>query len=162
MPKSTRQPAEIERRRRLYFKGRAPVSVAGRAALVVDDGIATGATMRAALRAIRRRLPAKLILAVPVGPASTIEALRREVDEVVCLATPRGSSMPSGNFMPIFARSKTRRSSPCSTAHSSAAVLGRRPLALRHAARRPQRQRPSAFLEFRCSAGASAMLMQVS
>ncbi len=96
-----RQAEEIERRRRLYFKGRAPVSVAGRAALVVDDGIATGATMRAALRAIRRRLPAKLILAVPVGPASTIEALRREVDEVVCLATP-GEFYAIGQFYADF------------------------------------------------------------
>jgi putative phosphoribosyl transferase len=83
-----RQAAEIERRRRVYFKGRAPVTVAGRAALVVDDGIATGATMRAALRAIRRRSPAKLVLAVPVAPGHTIEALRPEVDEIVCLATP--------------------------------------------------------------------------
>ena len=83
-----RQAAEIERRRRVYFKGRAPVTVAGRTALVVDDGIATGATMRAALRALRRRSPAKLVLAVPVAPAHTIEALRPEVDEIVCLATP--------------------------------------------------------------------------
>jgi putative phosphoribosyl transferase len=83
-----RQAAEIERRRHVYFKGRAPVTVAGRAALVVDDGIATGATMRAALRAIRRRGPAKLVLAVPVAPGHTIEALRPEVDEIVCLATP--------------------------------------------------------------------------
>jgi len=83
-----RQAAEIERRRRVYFKGRAPVTVAGRAALVIDDGIATGATMRAALRAIRRRSPAKLVLAVPVAPPHTIDALRPEVDEIVCLATP--------------------------------------------------------------------------
>jgi putative phosphoribosyl transferase len=83
-----RQAAEIERRRRVYFKGRAPVTVAGRVALVVDDGIATGATMRAALRAIRRRSPAKLVLAVPVAPPHTIDALRPEVDEIVCLATP--------------------------------------------------------------------------
>jgi putative phosphoribosyl transferase len=83
-----RQAAEIERRRRVYFKGRAPVTVAGRAALVVDDGIATGATVRAALRAIRRRSPAKLVLAVPVAPEHTIAALRPEVDEIVCLATP--------------------------------------------------------------------------
>jgi putative phosphoribosyl transferase len=83
-----RQAAEIERRRRVYLKGRAPVTVAGRAVLVVDDGIATGATMRAALRATRRRSPAKLVLAVPVAPGHTIEALRPEVDEIVCLATP--------------------------------------------------------------------------
>jgi putative phosphoribosyl transferase len=55
---------------------------------VVDDGIATGATVRAALKALQRQEPAKLVLAVPVGPADTIEELRQEVDEVVCLETP--------------------------------------------------------------------------
>jgi predicted phosphoribosyltransferase len=57
--------------------------------LVVDDGIATGATTRAALRAVRRRHPRHLVLAVPVAPAETVAALRAEVDEIVCLATPR-------------------------------------------------------------------------
>ncbi len=79
---------EIERRRRLYLEGRPPLPVEGRTAIVVDDGIATGATMRAALRAVRRRRPARLVLAVPVAPPDTIEELRGEVDEVVCLATP--------------------------------------------------------------------------
>jgi predicted phosphoribosyltransferase len=55
---------------------------------VVDDGIATGATMRAALRAVRRRKPSRLVLAVPVAPPDTVDALRSEVDEVVCLAMP--------------------------------------------------------------------------
>jgi putative phosphoribosyl transferase len=82
------QREEIERRRRVYFKGRAPVNVAGRTALVVDDGIATGATMRIALEALRRRGPAKIILALPVGPASTIDVLRGEVDDVICLHAP--------------------------------------------------------------------------
>ncbi len=79
---------EIERRRRLYLEGRPPLPVEGRTAIVVDDGIATGATMRAALHAVRRRRPARLVLAVPVAPPDTIEELRGEVDEVVCLATP--------------------------------------------------------------------------
>jgi putative phosphoribosyl transferase len=83
-----RQLAEIERRRRLYLEGRSPVAVAGRTAIVVDDGIATGYTMRAALRAIRRRRPARLVLAVPVAPPETIAALAAEVDEIVCLSTP--------------------------------------------------------------------------
>ena len=83
-----RQLAEIERRRRLYLEGRPPVVVAGRTAIVVDDGIATGYTMRAALRAIRRRKPARLVLAVPVAPPETIAALGAEVDEIVCLSTP--------------------------------------------------------------------------
>jgi len=83
-----RQLKEIERRRRLYLEGRPPVPVAGRTAIVVDDGIATGYTMRAALRAIRRRGPARLVLAVPVAPPETIAALAAEVDEIVCLSTP--------------------------------------------------------------------------
>jgi putative phosphoribosyl transferase len=80
-----RELAEITRRRRLYLGGRAPTPVKDRVAIVVDDGIATGATTRAALRAIRSRQPKKLILAVPVGPPDTIEAMRDEADEVHCL-----------------------------------------------------------------------------
>ena len=83
-----RQLKEIERRRRLYLEGRPPAAVAGRTAIVVDDGIATGYTMRAALRAIRRRAPRRLVLAVPVAPAETIAALAAEVDEIICLSTP--------------------------------------------------------------------------
>ena len=80
--------AEIERRRRTYLADRAPVPVAGRTAIVVDDGIATGTTMRAALKGLRRRNPARLVLAVPVAPPDTINELRQEVDDVVCLAQP--------------------------------------------------------------------------
>jgi len=80
-----REFAEIERRRRLYLGGRARLGVKDRVAIVIDDGIATGATTRAALRAIRMRQPKKLILAVPVGPTDTIEAKREEADEVLCL-----------------------------------------------------------------------------
>jgi len=80
--------AEIERRRRSYLADRAPVAVAGRTAIVVDDGIATGTTMRAALQGLRRRNPARLVLAVPVAPPDTIDELRKEVDDVVCLAQP--------------------------------------------------------------------------
>lgn len=83
-----RQLAEIERRRQLYLAGRPPVAVTGKTAIVVDDGIATGATMRAGLRALARRRPERLILAVPVAAADTLEALRAEVDEVVCLYVP--------------------------------------------------------------------------
>jgi len=83
-----RQSCEIDYRRRLYFKNRAPIEIRQCTALVVDDGIATGATMRAALRAVRRRSPARLVLAVPVAPSSTLESLRREVDEIVCLVAP--------------------------------------------------------------------------
>lgn len=83
-----RELAEIERRRRCYLADRPPIDVAGRLAIVVDDGIATGATTRAALRSVALRKPARLVLAVPVAPAETVAELRREVDEVVCLETP--------------------------------------------------------------------------
>lgn len=85
---TARQIEEIERRRRVYGTGREPLEIAGRAAIVVDDGIATGATMRVALRATRRRNPARLILAVPVAAEDTLALLRMEVYEAVCLETP--------------------------------------------------------------------------
>jgi putative phosphoribosyl transferase len=77
--------AEIERRRRRYIGSRERVEVSGRTAIVIDDGVATGATTRAALRATRMRNPKRLVLAVPVAPTDTIAALRSEVDDVVCL-----------------------------------------------------------------------------
>jgi putative phosphoribosyl transferase len=80
-----RQLQEIERRRQRYLQGRPPLEVVGRVAILVDDGIATGATMRAAVRAVRIRRPAQLVLAVPVAPTQTLAELRREVDEVICL-----------------------------------------------------------------------------
>ena len=80
---------EIARRRRFYLHGRSAVGVEGCTAIVIDDGIATGTTVRAALRALRRRRPARLVLAVPVAPADTLAALRSEVDQVVCLSQPR-------------------------------------------------------------------------
>lgn len=77
--------AEIERRRQRYLGSRERVNVTGCTAIVIDDGIATGATMRAALRATRMRNPKKLVLAVPVAPSESIVAMREEADEVVCL-----------------------------------------------------------------------------
>ncbi|HVZ01040.1 MAG TPA: phosphoribosyltransferase [Dongiaceae bacterium] len=85
---AAKQLREIERRRLAYLGGRAPIPVRGKTAIVVDDGIATGATMRAALRATRRRQPGSIVLAVPVSPAETIASLRNEVDDVLCLHTP--------------------------------------------------------------------------
>jgi putative phosphoribosyl transferase len=83
-----RQLEEIERRREHYLAGRARAPIQDRTAIVIDDGIATGATMEAALRATRRSRPRRLVLAVPVAAPDTIERLRPEVDEVVCLLTP--------------------------------------------------------------------------
>jgi len=80
--------AEIERRRQSYVGERARPNIAGRTAIIVDDGIATGATVRAAIRGLRRRNPEAIVLAVPVAPRDTIETLRAEVDEVVCLEMP--------------------------------------------------------------------------
>jgi len=79
---------EIERRRKLYLGNNKRPDPEGRTAIVVDDGIATGATVKAALRALRQRKPKKIVLAVPVAPADTIEELRSEADEIICLETP--------------------------------------------------------------------------
>jgi predicted phosphoribosyltransferase len=80
-----RELAEIERRRKAYLAGREVAPVAGRVAIVVDDGIATGATTRAALQATRMRNPRRLVLAVPVAPTSTLQELGQDVDEIICL-----------------------------------------------------------------------------
>jgi len=87
---TARQLEELERRRRVYCANRAPLDIAGRTAIVVDDGIATGATMRVALQAARKRNPARLVLATPVAAADTIAKLRPLADEVVCVDTPPG------------------------------------------------------------------------
>ena len=80
-----RELAEIECRRHRYLAGRSRAPIAGRTTIVIDDGIATGATMWAALQATRMRKPRKLVLAVPVAPTSTLEDLRGEADEIICL-----------------------------------------------------------------------------
>jgi len=80
--------AEIERRRRRYFANCAPLDVAGRIAIIVDDGIATGATVRAAVPGLRQRKPAKIIVAVPVAPRTAVAELQAESDEVFCLLQP--------------------------------------------------------------------------
>lgn len=81
--------AEIERRRERYLGDRPPTDVAGRVAIVVDDGIATGATIRAGLQATRLRHPRRLVLAAPVAPPDALDALRGQADDIVCLETHR-------------------------------------------------------------------------
>lgn len=79
---------ELERRRQAYRGTRKPIDVAGRTVILVDDGAATGTTARAALRALARRRPARVLLAVPVAPPDVIAALAREADMVVCPRQP--------------------------------------------------------------------------
>jgi len=83
-----RELAEIERRRKLYFGSRRRPDPRGKTAIVVDDGLATGSTALAAIRALRDQGAARLILAVPVAPAEAAARLRTEVDELFCLAEP--------------------------------------------------------------------------
>lgn len=75
----------IERRRKSYFKGRPPLPAAGRAVIVVDDGLATGATARAAVKALRQQGASRVMLAVPVAPPQTLQNLALECDEIYCL-----------------------------------------------------------------------------
>ncbi len=84
-----RERAEMDRRIAVYRDQRPLPDPAGRPVIVVDDGLATGGTARAALRAVRKRRPSRLILAVPVGAAETASAMREEADDVVVLAEPR-------------------------------------------------------------------------
>jgi putative phosphoribosyl transferase len=83
-----REQAELARRERLYRGDRPPVEARGRTVIVVDDGLATGATMSAAVLAIRQQGPARLVVAVPVGAAETCRLLREQADDVVCVTMP--------------------------------------------------------------------------
>lgn len=78
----------LERREREYRGDRPRPAIEGRTVILVDDGLATGATMRAAIAAVRRRQPHRIIVAVPVAPPETCSELAAEVDEMVCLLTP--------------------------------------------------------------------------
>jgi len=83
-----REQAEIRRREEAYREGRSPVDVANRTVILVDDGLATGATAVAAIRSLRRQDPARIVLAVPVGAPDSVETLRATADLVVCPLTP--------------------------------------------------------------------------
>jgi predicted phosphoribosyltransferase len=79
---------ELQRRERLYRDDRPPVDVRGRTVILIDDGLATGSSMRAAVAALRQQRPARIIVAVPVGSPDTCMALRAEADEAVCYRMP--------------------------------------------------------------------------
>jgi predicted phosphoribosyltransferase len=80
--------AELERRESAYRAGRSPVEVSDRVVLLVDDGLATGSSMKAAVRAVRARTPSRIVVAVPVGAPETCRELATIADEVVCARTP--------------------------------------------------------------------------
>jgi len=85
---SERQRLEIERRLKLYRGDKPYPSLKNREVIIVDDGIATGSTMKAALASVRKKGAKKIIIAVPIGPESTIKELEKQADKVVCLYTP--------------------------------------------------------------------------
>src|SRR5438128_7599005 len=85
---SVREQKEIERRERMYRGQRPPVDVRGKTVILVDDGLATGSTMRAAIAALHQHQPSRIVVAVPAAAVETCKQIAREVDEIVCAATP--------------------------------------------------------------------------
>lgn len=83
-----RELKELERRERLYTRGRGQMEFKGKTVILVDDGIATGTSIRLAMDALRRQGAARIVLAVPVGPPESLAELRQVADEVICLAEP--------------------------------------------------------------------------
>jgi predicted phosphoribosyltransferase len=83
-----REQKELERREQLYRGNRAPLDVQGHTVILIDDGLATGSTMRAAIAALRKMSPAKIVVAVPVAAPETCETIRNEVDDIICAVTP--------------------------------------------------------------------------
>jgi predicted phosphoribosyltransferase len=102
----------VAHQREERFRGAKPLpALTGRTALLVDDGLATGATMRAAVRSVRARRPGRLIVAVPVGSEHACAALRSEADEVICLLTPEpfyAVGLYYANFAPVEDREVQR------------------------------------------------------
>lgn len=96
---ATPELAEIERRRKLWHRARPVMAVAGKTVVVVDDGVATGATMKAALDALRKAGAERLILAVPVAAPDALAELRKRVDEAICLCAPERFTSVGGHYM---------------------------------------------------------------
>jgi putative phosphoribosyl transferase len=131
----TTQLAEARLREALLREGRRPLPLAGRTAIVVDDGIATGNTMTAALRAVRRTRPRRVVLAVPVAAADALARLQPLVDEVVCLRVARGfgavgafyrefAAVSDGEVSALLACARVRET--CSPPTQAAALPARR------------------------------------
>ena len=85
---TARETAELQRREQIYREGRPAPELRGKIVILVDDGLATGATMRAAVKALRQQTAAKIVVAVPVGPPDTCQELAQQADEAICLSTP--------------------------------------------------------------------------
>ena len=85
---TAKETAELERREHIYREGRRAPELRDRVVILVDDGLATGATMRAAVKALRQQGTAKIVVAVPVGPPDTCREIEQEADETICLSTP--------------------------------------------------------------------------
>jgi len=117
------QQKEIHRRNQGYRRDSSRIELKDRTVIVVDDGIATGGSIRAALRGVRQQKPKRVVLAVPVGPADTIESLRGDVDEIVCLSTPP-IFFGSANSIATSISWRMRKLSACSNSHGQ----GSRPL----------------------------------
>lgn len=102
-----REQVELERRERLYRGDRPPINVRNQIVILIDDGLATGSTMRAAVRALRALQPRRIVIAVPVGPRQTCAELMEEADEVCCAAMPepyRGVGLWYRNFQQVTDR----------------------------------------------------------
>ena len=96
---SDQEQQELERRERIYRGERSAPVIENRTIIVVDDGLATGSSMRAAVRALRRRNPARLVVAVPTAPAEACQQLRESADEVVCVVTPDPFYAVGGSYV---------------------------------------------------------------
>jgi len=94
---------ELERRERVFRGDRPPLNLEGKIAILIDDGIATGSSMRAAINALRQHKPARVVVAIPVAPLSTCHRLRTEVDELICVHMPE-SFYAIGQFYADFSQ----------------------------------------------------------